>query len=73
MKEFENISEIEVLYFAMKGLCDHIVKTASQEDLVFLNKQYFEMNDRRNELLSNGMSLSRVYKRVPMTKDTILR
>ena len=58
MIEFTNISEIEVLYYAMKGLCEHIVKTASQEDLAWLNKQYFELNERRNELLAEKMSLS---------------
>ena len=46
MQDFLNISELELIRYAMHGLCDFILKAPS-EDLCKLNSQYTEMHSRR--------------------------
>ena len=48
---FETISEKEVLAYAMKGLCEVIIR-APMQDLDGLNAKFDEMYQRRNTILA---------------------
>jgi hypothetical protein len=46
MQDFLNITELELIRYAMKGLCDFILK-APDTELFRLNTQYSELHQRR--------------------------
>ena len=49
MRGFKSISDFGLLHYAMKGLCEHILRSPSQY-LDTLNEQYAELNQRRLEI-----------------------
>ena len=52
MKGLSTISEKDILNYAIKGLCERILK-APFDELDALNAQFYEMYHRRQEILAD--------------------
>ena len=49
MRVVASLSELGLVTYAIKGLCDRIVK-APREDMDFLTEQFVALNERRKRL-----------------------
>jgi len=61
MHDFKNLSEIEIITYAMQGLCDFILK-APDSDLYRLNLQYTELHQRREQIDSTYTTIKREFE-----------